>query len=380
MFLPYAEWLAVQDRFDEALEAFRKAGRPEESRKMMEELTLNAVREGRFKDAAYYYFLLGTEVLKSTTFTNNVKENGRHLKIYSDYMTKADWYYGYQHIHTFCTDPFTSLQPEMLFQVSRYLINSLSQSDPPNGISLVNILYTLAKQSKVLGAFKLARFTYDRLQQLKVPESWEDNIDLDMMTIQAKPVRDNPELAPVCYRCGSTNPLLNPFSNKFTMGDRCTNCGHPFIRSFVNFDILPLVEFFPESDVSDVKALEMLKKRDGGGGGGRSKNREDQWDEDPFNRAINITLENQDGAQAYEPVVVDGRCLLKMKREEVFCCKPIIAGMRMRFFKSMIPEIAVAVSQPCHRFFNEEDFEFVYLRDGVCPVSRLKDVGDYGSL
>jgi len=91
-------------------------------------------------------------------------------------------------------------------------------------------------------------------------------------------------------------------------------------------------------------------------------------------------LENQDGAQAYEPVVVDGRCLLKMKREEVFCCKPIIAGMRMRFFKSMIPEIAVAVSQPCHRFFNEEDFEFVYLRDGVCPVSRLKDVGDYGSL
>ena len=408
VFLPYAEWLAVQDRFDEALEAFRKAGRPDQSRKMMEELTINAVKEGRFKDAAYYYYLLGTEVLKGTKFSaSDVRGNESHLKVYEDYMVKADWYYAYQHIHTFCNDPFTALQPEMLFQVSRYLINSMSQSDPPKGISLVNTLYTLAKQSKVLGAYKLARFSYDRLQQLKVPESWEDNIDLDMMTIQAKPVRDNPELAPVCYRCGSTNPLLNPFSNKFTMGDRCTNCGHPFIRSFINFDILPLVEFFPNMDISDAKAVEMLKNRGGSGGGSGRKGREDMWDEgkrddanvmtfggddddggygggdgdtDAFNRAVNATLEHQDGAQTYEPVTVDAKGLLQMRREEVFCCKPIIEGMRMRFFKNMIPEIAVAISQPSHRFFNEEDFEFVYLRDGVCPVSRLKDVGDYGSL
>lgn len=46
----------------------------------------------------------------------------------------------------------------------------------------------------------------------------------------------------------------------------------------------------------------------------------------------------------------------------------------------MIPDISVALSQPCHRFFNEEDFEFVYLRDGACPYSRSEDVGDYGPL
>jgi hypothetical protein len=70
--------------------------------------------------------------------------------------------------------------------------------------------------------------------------SWQDSIDLDMLTIQvrhrncppcicliivcplsdgtnsrfqAKPVRDNPELLPVCYRCSYTNPLLNPFQS-----------------------------------------------------------------------------------------------------------------------------------------------------------------------
>jgi intraflagellar transport protein 122 len=318
-------------------------------------------------------------------------------------MARSDWYYAYQHIHTFCNDPFTSLQPEMLFQVSRFLINSMRQAESPPGVSRVNILYTLAKQANVLGAYKLARVTYTNLQQLKVPESWEDSIDLDMLLIQAKPVRDNPELLPVCYRCGSTNPLLNRYDNKqMTMGDRCTVCGHPFVRSFLNFDVLPLVEFFPNEDISDEDAVEAIRKKKGsvggkkngsgwsegkrgesnvmnlGGGGGDGGDDEDGGD--LFNRAVNLTLESQDGAQAYSPVALDLATLNSLTREEVYVCKPMVKGMRMSFFKNMIPDIAVAISQPCHRFFNEEDFEFVYLKNGACPVSRVNDVGDYGPL
>ena len=37
---------------------------------------------------------------------------------------------------------------------------------------------------------------------------------------------------PVCYRCGTTNPLLTI---------SCVSCGHEFIRSYCSFDILPLV-------------------------------------------------------------------------------------------------------------------------------------------
>ncbi|GMI36406.1 hypothetical protein TrRE_jg11942 [Triparma retinervis] len=409
VFLPYAEWLAVQDRFDSALDAYRKAGRPDESRRMMEELTNNAVTEGRFKDAAYYYFLLGTETLKGVKLGKDLKKNERNLALYQEYMAKADWYYAYSSIHTFCNDPFTSLQPEMLFQVSRFLINSMGNSDAPYGISRVNILYTLAKQAKVLGAFKLARFTYDRLQQLKVPESWEDNIDLDVLTIQAKPVRDNPELAPVCYRCGMTNPLLNTFGNPNNLldGDKCTNCGHPFVRSFVNYDILPLVEFFPDGDISDEDAVEIIRTHDPkaraeGGGKKRGGNEweegkdggadvmrmgddDDDWGNgggqgDPFERCINKVLETQEGNGAYEPVVVNAKALSSLRRDEVYVCKPVIKGMRYRFYKNMIPDISIALSQPCHRFFNEEDFEFVYLRDERCPFSRAKDVGDYGPL
>lgn len=64
IFVPYAEWLALNDRFDEALAAYRQAGRPDQSRRMMEQLTFNAVVERRFKDAAYYYWLLANEVIK----------------------------------------------------------------------------------------------------------------------------------------------------------------------------------------------------------------------------------------------------------------------------------------------------------------------------
>ena len=36
----------------------------------------------------------------------------------------------------------------------------------------------------MLGAFKLARFAYDRLQRQRVPPFWQDQIDLDMLTVQ----------------------------------------------------------------------------------------------------------------------------------------------------------------------------------------------------
>lgn len=85
---------------------------------------------------------------------------------------------------------------------------------------------------------------------------------------QAKPVRDSPDLFAACFRCGASNPLLSPFTTAIAApssggslpkdghgnrkyhglawGDACTTCRHPFVRSFFNFEALPLVEFQPE--------------------------------------------------------------------------------------------------------------------------------------
>lgn len=64
VFLPYAEWLAINDRFEEAQEAYKQAGRPDLSRKILQQLTHNAVVERRYQDASYYYWLLALENLK----------------------------------------------------------------------------------------------------------------------------------------------------------------------------------------------------------------------------------------------------------------------------------------------------------------------------
>jgi len=80
------------------------------------------------------------------------------------------------------------------------------------------------------------------------------------------------------------------------------------------------------------------------------------------------------------PVTVDANTLLAMKRGEVYVCKPSSNRKRATFYRNMLPDIAIAISQPCHRFFHLEDFEFSYLSEQNCPYSRLKNIGEYGSL
>ena len=46
----------------------------------------------------------------------------------------------------------------------------------------------------------------------------------------------------------------------------------------------------------------------------------------------------------------------------------------------MLPDIAIALSPSCQRFFHLEDFEMAYLTNQSCPYSRTKTVADYGSI
>jgi len=74
-----------------------------------------------------------------------------------------------------------------------------------------------------------------------------------MLAIKGQPTRDSSDIQSICYRCGSTSPLLN------LEGDKCSHCHHPYIRSFINFEVLPLVEFVPSSRISEEEALELIR-------------------------------------------------------------------------------------------------------------------------
>jgi intraflagellar transport protein 122 len=50
--LPYAEYLLKHDRYEEALRAFKAAGRYDLTTKMMKEMSANCVEEHRFEEAS----------------------------------------------------------------------------------------------------------------------------------------------------------------------------------------------------------------------------------------------------------------------------------------------------------------------------------------
>lgn len=86
-------------------------------------------------------------------------------------------------------------------------------------------------------------------------------VDMFALSIRSRPFTDAEELLPSCFRCQAINPLVNQ------AGDRCIACAHPMIRSFCNFELLPLVRFVPARDVSLQEAITLIR-RDWEGRGG----------------------------------------------------------------------------------------------------------------
>lgn len=82
IYLPYADWLSANDRFDEAQEAYKKAGRPDLSLRIIEFLSNNAITEKRFQDAAQYFWMLATESLRLVKDTSGGKNSSKDDKKY----------------------------------------------------------------------------------------------------------------------------------------------------------------------------------------------------------------------------------------------------------------------------------------------------------
>jgi hypothetical protein len=480
LFVPYAEWLALQGDLDGSLKAYRRAGRSDLSAKMMEQLTYNAVVERRFKDAAFYYLLLSNEVLKQPTqppqrqaeATARSEESsqgaaagqGRRRGIgrralqasgspaggspagspngspggspkaaaawagptseavaaHYEHVKRARLYFAYQKIDDLFA-PFAASDPNANLNAALFLLNSLAPNALPHGISLLRILTTLARSAKELGAYKLARYAYEKLHGLVLPDGEaRDSLEVDMLAIQATPVRDKQELLPVCFLSGQTVPLLNPHG----LGDVSPSCGHFLIRSFVNYEVLPLIEFVPSAGISDDEALELIRSSPEGppkkrGGFGAAE--EDEGG-DLFQKAVSLALAQCEDLHAkrlgfFVAVVADAACLLSLRREEVYVLRPrlelalaahdgddpaaeVLARMatvggvaepfggrgvaHCRFFRSMLGDgsCPAGVSQSAGLFFMEEDLELALLKEGMCPFSRqpAHEMTDYGTI
>ena len=63
VYLPYARWLAEQEKFVEAQQAFHQAECWQEAERVLHTLAMNAVALNKYEDASYFFWLLAQQRL-----------------------------------------------------------------------------------------------------------------------------------------------------------------------------------------------------------------------------------------------------------------------------------------------------------------------------
>ncbi|NXK34891.1 IF122 protein, partial [Piprites chloris] len=372
VYVPYAQWLAENDRFEEAQKAFHKAGRQTEAVKVLEQLTHNAVVESRFNDAAYYYWMLSMQCLDIAQ--ENEHQKTEMLQKFHHFQHLAEVYHAYHFIHRYTEEPFSFNSPETLFNISRFLLHSLTK-ETPLGISKVKTLLALAKQSKALGAYKLARHAYEKLQGLHIPIRFQKSFELGSLTIRSKPFHDSEELLPLCYRCSTNNPLLN------NLGNVCINCRQPFVFSASSYEVLHLVEFYVEDGITDEEAVSLIDLE-----APRVSKRENKWQEMMSDYAQSLRLDDntdiievddpftaklsfEQGGSEFVPVVVNRAVLQSMSRRDVLV-KRWPKPLRWQYYRSLLPDASITMCPSCFQMFHTEDYELLILQHNCCPFCR----------
>jgi len=163
------------------------------------------------------------------------------------------------------------------------------------------------------------------------------------------------------------------------------NCHHPFVRSFSQFDHLPLVEFVPPKGMSDEEAIRHIQAISSDGDEESKQEEVDRWTDrgdekggDRFAAALAKFNERND-RKNYKPVEVDASVMRSMNEEEVFVVRSPCPADRCKFYKNVDPTVAIKLSR-AGVFFHRMDYEQLYLTEGYCPISRKKDPEMEGAL
>lgn len=138
-------------------------------------------------------------------------------------------------------------------------------------------------------------------------------------------------------------------------GNQCPSCQQDFIFSYVSFEILPLAEFFPESDIKAEEAERLLMAP-------QKENAIDPFTEtiiqDEIGDLLPITL-NRESLRA-----IDSRNVIFMKWPQPIGTK---------YYRNLLPELQITVCPGCIQAFHSEDFELQVLQKGCCPFCRLTE-------
>lgn len=454
--LQWAEDRIKKDKYKEAQDSYKKAGRIDLSMQLLNNLIDNAIYEKRFKDAGLYLLLYSqdTENMLEENYVNsktnnslnnninnhnnnntsnkNVKPNDKKAflslkKELTEIKDLVNLVRAYDLIYKYIEEPFSSdllsTESSWIFNKCKYMINTLtnykfvSKNNFIKGISISYIFYAAAFLAKQFDTNKTARFCFEKLNNLNIPNYWKSKIDFEIMTIRAKPYTDIESQLPLCFRCLTSNPLIN------ILGDKCTLCGYNFVRSSISYEILPLVEFIIPNEITDEKAIELIKQvapsnysntiektkkanhdNDIVFYNNLDKDNEEYVDynnnnflpkqatnynknqnvidfnsndqlnnnnNDNFDSLLNDWCEQNVGKEDYGQIVVSEDTLIRMKESDVFIInnKKQYSYQTVRYFKNRMKDVFVHMCKDCNKFFRTEEWENALAKNNKnCPV------------
>ena len=133
--LPYAEWLCKNDKFEEALKVYKSMGRPDLSTKILKQLSENATIEAKFRDSAYFFWVLATDNLASVKeFRNLNAEDKAVMAKFQENNDIADIYHAYSFVHSFIDEPFQTTNGITflmnVFNAARFILCKLKNRNP----------------------------------------------------------------------------------------------------------------------------------------------------------------------------------------------------------------------------------------------------------
>ena len=102
------------------------------------------------------------------------------------------------------------------------------------------------------------------------------------------------------------------------------------------------------------------------------EDRHENIDNDLFAQALLDWMDSQVTPENYKPVVVNENVMRHMRFEEVFVVDMahFSPNYPKRYFKNMVPDVAITKCDNCQKLFIQDEYEFAYMEQGHCPFCK----------
>ena len=134
MLIPYADWLSKKNRFDEASEYYKQAGRIDLAMDILHKLSELSVVQEKFREAGQFHWILAKEMLKGVhSFKNPSSDDKEKIGKYQACLQKSFVYQAYYPILAYTRSPVKIEdypgQNRLIFNASRFIMANMKSSN-----------------------------------------------------------------------------------------------------------------------------------------------------------------------------------------------------------------------------------------------------------